>query len=187
MGSVVHAAQATAVDVAIELGRRERAVAEQLLDRAQVGTTLEQMGCECMPQAVRMSEDAAEGRRVEAATSCGQEHGPLRPAGELRTCFVQIPREEVARLFAERDDPFLSAFAADMKLLAVEINVRELEADGFRAAEPGRVDQLDESTIPERERPVALQPFERRLDLGGLWTVRQASRTPWSERGVGHL
>jgi elongation factor G-like protein len=41
MGSVVHAAQAATVDVAVELRRREGAVAEELLDGAEVGSAFE--------------------------------------------------------------------------------------------------------------------------------------------------
>src|SRR4051812_7732386 len=37
MRAVVHLAQPPGVDVAVHLRRRERAVAEQLLDRAQIG------------------------------------------------------------------------------------------------------------------------------------------------------
>ena len=57
MRLVVDAPQAAAVDVAVQLRGRQRAVAEEVLDRAQVGAAFEQMGCERVPQAVGMGED----------------------------------------------------------------------------------------------------------------------------------
>ena len=59
MRPVVDATEATAVDVRIDLRGRERAVAEQLLDRPQIGAALQQVGCERVPQAVRMRQEAA--------------------------------------------------------------------------------------------------------------------------------
>jgi hypothetical protein len=49
MRTVVDAPQVAGVDVAVDLCRRERAVAEELLDRAQVGSSFEQMGGEGVP------------------------------------------------------------------------------------------------------------------------------------------
>src|SRR6478735_9634427 len=43
VGVVVDAAEALGVDVAVHLRRREGAMAEQLLDRAQVGPALQEM------------------------------------------------------------------------------------------------------------------------------------------------
>ena len=59
MGPVVDAAQAATVDVAVDLGRRERAVPEQLLDHAEVGTALQQVGRERVPQPVRVGRQPA--------------------------------------------------------------------------------------------------------------------------------
>src|SRR5579864_4102599 len=50
MGVVVDAAQPLGIDVRVHLRRRERAVAEQLLDRPQVCSSLEQVRRECVPQ-----------------------------------------------------------------------------------------------------------------------------------------
>ena len=49
MRAVVDAAQALRVDVAVDLRRREGGVAEELLDRAQVGSAFEQVRRERMP------------------------------------------------------------------------------------------------------------------------------------------
>ena len=49
MRSIVHAAKAAAVDVAVHLRGAERAVAEQLLDDPEVGAAFQEMGRERMP------------------------------------------------------------------------------------------------------------------------------------------
>ena len=43
MGEVIDLPQALGVDMAVDLSGRERGVAEQLLDRPQVGAALEKM------------------------------------------------------------------------------------------------------------------------------------------------
>src|SRR4029450_3323252 len=67
MRAVVDAAQAAGVDVAVDLCRRERAVAEQLLDHAEVGAALEQMGGERVAEPMRVRDQASERARVESA------------------------------------------------------------------------------------------------------------------------
>src|SRR6185312_5541611 len=66
MRTVVDAAQMARVDVAVDLRRRERAVAEQFLDRAQVRAAVQEMRGESVPEPVRVGDDAAQGARVEA-------------------------------------------------------------------------------------------------------------------------
>ena len=72
------------------------------------------------------------------------------------------------RLLAERDDALLAALAAHVHDLAVEVDVAEVERDGLGAAEPGRVEELEERAVAERERRVALDDLEDLLDLGRL-------------------
>ena len=56
--AVVDPAQAARVDVAVDLRRRERRVAEQLLDRAQVGAALEEVRRVRVAEAVRVAAAA---------------------------------------------------------------------------------------------------------------------------------
>ena len=53
MGLVIDLGEALKVQVGVDLGRRYRRVAEQLLDRTEVGPTLEQMSGRAVPQTVR--------------------------------------------------------------------------------------------------------------------------------------
>ena len=93
MRAVVDAAQPPSVDVRVDLCGRERAVAEELLDRAQIGAALEEMSRECVPQAMRMREHAANRRGIQAPTARREEQRVLGPARELRTGFEQVARE----------------------------------------------------------------------------------------------
>ena len=90
MRTVVDAPQPAAVDVAVDLRRRERAVAEQLLDHAQVGAALEQVGGEGVAQAVRVRAHAAERAGVEPAAAGGEEERVLGAARELRAAFAEV-------------------------------------------------------------------------------------------------
>jgi hypothetical protein len=76
---VVDAAETPAVDVAVDLRRRQRAVAEQLLDHAQVGAALEQVGRERVAETVRVRRQTAQGARVEAAAARGEEEASFAP------------------------------------------------------------------------------------------------------------
>src|SRR5439155_20212781 len=92
---VVDAAQAAAVYMAVQLRRRQRAVTQQVLDRAQVGAALQQVRRERMPQAVRMREHAAQRRRVEPTSARRQEERVLRAGRQLRARLVKVLRHEV--------------------------------------------------------------------------------------------
>ena len=104
---------------------------------------------------------------------------------------MQVLGQQVRRLFAERDDPLLAAFAAHVQLLALEVDVREVETDGLGAPQARGVDELDEGPVPQRERAVALQPRKRGFDLRRLGDCPAACasgaapgprREPWSAR-----
>src|SRR6185503_15207754 len=121
--AVVDAAQAAGVDVAVDLGRRQRRVAEQLLDRAQVGAALEEVRRVRVAEAVRVGKEPAEGARVEPATACGEKHRVARPPRERGSSVPEPASETPGGLLAERHEALLAALAADMDLLAVEVDV----------------------------------------------------------------
>ena len=135
MRPVVDAAKVPAVDVAVDLRRRERAVPEQLLDHAQVGAALEQVRGERMAEAVRMGHEPSERARVQAAAAGGDEERVLGACDEFRPAVTEVEPDPVGGLLAERDDPLLLALAADVDRLGVEVDVREVEPDGLVAAQ----------------------------------------------------
>ena len=86
MRAVVDAAQALRVHVAVDLRRRERGVAEELLDRAEIGPALEQVRRERVAEPVRVANEPADGARVESASPRGEEERVDRAARERRPC-----------------------------------------------------------------------------------------------------
>src|SRR3954469_7088318 len=137
-----------------------------------------------MTQAMRVLDESAQGRRVEASPARGDEQRVLGAARELGSCVAEVARDEQCRLFAERDDAVLAAFAfAHVYALLLEVDVAEVEADRFGGAQPGRVDELDECGVPETERPVARDRLDELLDLALLGRVRQATRPAWGQHG----
>ena len=119
-------------------------MAEQLLDRPQIGSALEQVGREGVPEAVRVRHQAAKGRRVEAAAADGEEEGVDGTAGELRPRLADIPGDPVGGLLSERHHPLLRALPlAHVDVLLLEVDVPQIEANGLATTQPGRVDELE--------------------------------------------
>ena len=160
-------------------------MAEQLLDRAEVGAALEQMRGECVPEAVRVGEEPPQRARVEPPAARGEEEGVARAARQLRPTVAEVAAEDVRCLLAERHDPFLAALAVDMHGLALEVDVREVEPDRLGAPQAAGVDELDERSVAEGERLVACERVDERVDLGGLRRVGEPARAPRTERGIG--
>src|SRR5258706_8854906 len=111
MGGVVDAPQTLRVDVAVDLRRRERAVAEQLLNRAKIRAAFEQMRCERVAQPVWVRSDAPQRAGVEPPSARREEQRVVRARRERGPRLVEIARHPVRGFFAERDDAFLATFA----------------------------------------------------------------------------
>ena len=113
----------------------------------------------------------------------------LGAAGQLRPAVAEVAREPVRCLLAERHDPFLAALAEHAHRFLLEVDVGEVEPDRLLAPQPGRVDQLSESSVAERERPspratAARGPRRRACRRGGdAWGV--AERAGRRGRGPG--
>src|SRR5471032_533831 len=103
MGMVIDLAEALGVDVAVHLGGRQRGVAQELLDRAEVGAAFEQMRRERMPEPMRVGDEPAQRRRVQPSSVGRQEQRVVRATRELWPRVAEIPRDEERGLFAERD------------------------------------------------------------------------------------
>src|SRR6516165_5624693 len=90
--------------------------------------------------------------------------------------MLEVARDPPARLLTERHDALLASLAADVDQLLLEVDVTDVEADRFRAAESGRVDELDEGPVAECERFRAVELGERGVDLDRIWRIRQPPR-----------
>src|SRR5436309_15936421 len=169
MGEVIDLAEAFGVDVAVHLRRRERAVPEQLLDRAQVGAALQQVRGEGVAQPVRVRDEPPERRRVEPLAARREEERVLCAACELRSRLAQVARDERCRLLAEWDDAILPALPlTNVHVLLLEIDVSKVETDGLGGPQAGRVDELEESDVTEPERSLGVDRVDDRLHLALL-------------------
>src|SRR5206468_2690410 len=99
--AVIDLAEPARVDVAVHLRRRERGVTEQLLDRAEIGAALEQVGCERMPEPVRMTEDPAHRARVEPSAPHREKEGLVSAADEPGAPVAEVAGELRGGFFPE--------------------------------------------------------------------------------------
>src|SRR5688572_2875319 len=103
MRSVIDPAQPPRVDVAVHLRGRERAVAEQLLDDAEIGSALEQVRGEGVSQPMWVRQESAQRARVESAAS-GREEDRVDGAGrQLGPAVLEVAAQPVGGLLAQRD------------------------------------------------------------------------------------
>src|SRR5919198_4141867 len=96
-----------------------------------------------------MREQAAERRRVEPAPARGDEQRVFRAAHELWPRVAEIEREPVRCFLAERNDALLPALAANVHLLLLEVDVREVEVDRLAAAQARGVHELEQGAVAE--------------------------------------
>src|SRR6266508_4983002 len=141
--------------MAVHLRRGQRRVTQQLLDRAEVCTPLEEMRREGMTQAVGVGEEPSHGARVETASSRREEERIRSASRERRARVAQVDRHPVGGFLAERHDALLAALATHVHELLLEVDVSEVEPDRLGASEARGVDELDESSVADRERAVA--------------------------------
>ena len=148
-------------------------MAEQLLDRAQIGAALEQVRCERVAQPVRVRRQAAQRRGVEAPAASREEQCVDRAPRQLGARFAEVAGDPVRCVLAERHDPVLRALAVpDVDVLLLEVDVAEIETDRLRAAQPRRVDDLEQRAIADPERiSLAECVREDRFDLLHLGRV----------------
>ena len=159
-------------------------MAEELLDRPQVGAALQQMGGEGVAEPVWVGEEAPQRGRVQRAPAGGEEERVLRAARQLGPAALELDAQTIGRLLAERDDALLAALAAYVHELLLEVDVGEPEIDGLLGAEPGRVDKLEERTVAEAEGVVRLDAGKQGVRLGGPGRVRKAAAATAGDRQV---
>src|SRR4051812_551320 len=116
----IRVAEAGRIDPSVNLCGRDRGVAEQLLDRAQVGTALQEMRGEAVTQRVR--RDSGRQRSFanpepeppgdvgvgEAPAALGEEEGLLaRVRGQGVAATLAVAAQSLLRRLAHRQEPFL--------------------------------------------------------------------------------
>ena len=122
-------------------------MAEQLLNRAQVGAALEEVRRERVAKAMRMADEPPHSAGVEPPAPCGKKQRVDCAAHELGPTAAQVAGEVMGGLLPERDDPLLATLSPDVHRLALEVDVGEVEPDGLGAAKPAGVEELEERAI----------------------------------------
>ena len=166
MRAVVDPAQALAVDVAVDLRRRERAVAEQLLDHAQVGAALEQVRRERVAQPVRVRADRAAACSCRAAARARR--GRARPRRRARAAGARRGGSSASQYAASSPSGTtrsLSPLPCTRTCSCSKSTSARSRPHRLGAAQARRVDELEQRAVAERERPVALERLEQRFDV----------------------
>jgi len=110
-------------------------VAEELLDRPQVGSALEQVRGERMPKPMWVGQKPAQRRGVERPAAHREEEGVHGAPRELRASPFEVETQPVSGLLAERHSSLLPALAADEDELLLEVHVGQAEIHGFLRAQ----------------------------------------------------
>src|SRR5439155_9416352 len=116
-------------------------------------------------EAMGVGEKAAERARVEPPAARREEERVLRAGGERRARVAEVPGEPDGGLLAERHDALLAALSTHPDVLLLEVDVRQVEADGFAAAQARRVDELGERAVAQCQRPFAFQRRQLAIDV----------------------
>src|SRR5262249_32335552 len=150
VGGVVHAHELVGAHVGVALRRRQAAVAEELLDHAEIGAGVEQMRRERVAQRVRAHAPADPGRGGARPHDRVQRAHAEPPAARVReqrapapAAPLEIGGERAGGPAAVRHDPLLLALAEHADRLLRAVDVIEVEPGELRHPEPGGIEQLE--------------------------------------------
>ncbi len=156
----VHVAAPAVGDVRVALRRSQVGVAQHLLDRAKVGSALQEMGRERVAEEVgvhasgleagsirELAEDQERPGARQGTAPCIQEE--LRPvsAVEVWTPEREVSAHRLRSRPAEGNQALLVSLAEDANNAFVQGDAALLEADRLGHAQARSVEQLDECTV----------------------------------------
>src|SRR6187551_1001639 len=186
MGRSVSLPQASGVDTSVDLSGGDRGVAEQLLDRAQVGTAFQQMGGKTVAQRVRRDAGGEcrlahpEGQAAgdvgagEAATILGKKKRLLTwLGGEGMTAPLQIALQRSLCRLTDRQQPFFRTLTEHPQLLGLEVEGVLVEAGDLLAAQATGVGQLQHRAVAQLERRARGNPLQQCTHLLAVQQPRQ--------------
>ncbi len=180
----------------IDLGRGDVGVAEQFLHGAQVAGRLQQMAGEGVPQHVRVQVLA---QLADAGLAHSQLDRPWRQAlaaaaDEHRSVFRsglgaqrQPGFERLARGLADRQLADLVALAAHSHQAFLEVQPFEIEADQFREAQPGGIEQLQQGLVAAGDEVILHGTVEQLQGAVGVEGPGQLARTLRRAQAVGRV
>src|SRR5471030_2566457 len=182
MGLLVDRDQLPVVEVRVLLRRRQRDVAEQLLNGAQIGTGIQKVRGEGVPQRVRRYSGAERGAahiaveqtpntagRDPLATIVEKKRLPLVLVAASQFQSSGEPRSNGRLGFrSKRDDALLRSFAADLDQPASQLDIVEIDPYELADAKPGSIEKLHPGTIADTKRLSAVRLFKESLDVRRL-------------------
>src|SRR5436853_5574144 len=132
-------------------------MAEHLLNRAQVGASLEQVRGERMAEKMGVNAGGVQPRGLGEPAQDQEGPGACQwPAAgveeqlravvpvEVRPAASQVARERLRRLATDRDDALLRSLAEATDEAAVDVDGDAIEPDRLADAQPRAVEKLDE-------------------------------------------
>ena len=166
-------------------------MSEHFLNRAQIGTSLEEVRGEGVTEQVGVDARRVEARLLGDAPqdqerACASE----RPAARVQEHLGAVAGVEVgpaAREVAaerlgggppDRHDAFLVSLADDSHGTVLEVDAAADEADRLGHAQPGAVEELDERLVAERARRRAGGRVDQAFGLAGREGLREGLRPP---------
>lgn len=154
VGGVVDLFHTGGGDVGVDLGGGEVGVAEELLDAAEVGSVVEEVGGEAVAQFVGTDleldagtaqvflEQVVDGAGGDAAAEFAEKEGALMDSGGVA---VVLDGAEGGR--ADGAEAVLAAFAGDAEGLVDDVDVSDVEFHQFVQAEAGAVEELENGGV----------------------------------------
>ena len=149
------------VEVGVDLGRRQVAVPEKLLDTAQVAARLEEMGGAAVAEKVRVDtgvdalavgpagETPGDPASAQATATRADEEGRLIRGG-LRRAHGEPELESLAGRATDRQDPGALPLARDTDESFAEVEIGAIDRDEFTHPERGRVEKLEKRAVEYR-------------------------------------
>ena len=154
VGSVIDLLHAGGGDVGVDLGGAEVGVAEELLDAAEVGAVVEEVGGEAVPEFVRADleadggvaqvflQEVADGTHGDAAAELAEEEGAVVDTGGDA---IMLDGAEGGA--AHGTEAVLAAFAGDAEAFFEVVDVADVEFDELVEAEAGAVEELEDGGV----------------------------------------
>ena len=168
---MVRVVQPFAGDVGVNLGRREASMTKKLLNAAEIGAAVEQMGGEAVAEGVRagtgVEAPSDEMFFEQAPHASRREPGPEPVQEDRRLARVLwlAERDPAAdprrRHGADWAEPFAAPLASNPRELLLVVEVVEVQADEFRDPESTPVERLEERPITDPERCIGSHGIEQ--------------------------
>ena len=182
MGLIIGVAEVFDRHGRIFLRRRQARVPEQLLNFAQIGAHIEEVGSVAVPKSMRMNvlvqvrPDGSLAKNTPCLTRREPSRSPFASSPKRnKERFTHHARmspdfqpgvERKPRLFRDWNDAFFSAFPHDANLSRPQFEITNVQRNELTDSNPRAIKQLDERTIPQRHplgTPFAISALGRRL------------------------